>query len=285
MNLSPHKRAFIAGTMILTATGFLSRILGFFYRIFLSRAIGAEGLGIYNMVHPIFGICFALCAGSIQTAISRFVAAEVGKGRNVFRTGLVISLSMSLALTAVIWNGADFLAARVLLEPRCAPLLPMMALAVPCSAVHACINGYYYGLRKTKVPAFTQLMEQAVRIGAVFLVADIMVEKGIPITVQLAVFGHLIGEAASTLFSMVAFSLFPPDGIQPSAGPEPRKAVFYRLEPLLPRQQVVKRTHTEPMMQGKAPPFPVFAPLPPVSAQPPPPSWPWLSPLWETAWC
>ena len=226
MNLSPHKRAFIAGTMILTATGFLSRILGFFYRIFLSRAIGAEGLGIYNMVHPIFGICFALCAGSIQTAISRFVAAEVGKGRNVFRTGLVISLSMSLALTAVIWNGADFLAARVLLEPRCAPLLPMMALAVPCSAVHACINGYYYGLRKTKVPAFTQLMEQAVRIGAVFLVADIMVEKGIPITVQLAVFGHLIGEAASTLFSMVAFSLFPPDGIQPSAGPEPRCAGY-----------------------------------------------------------
>ena len=62
MNLSPRKRAFIAGTLMLTATGFLSRILGFFYRIFLSRTIGAEGLGIYNMVHPVFGICFAISA-------------------------------------------------------------------------------------------------------------------------------------------------------------------------------------------------------------------------------
>ena len=40
----------------------ICRILGFFYRIYLSRTIGAEGLGLYQMVHPLFGICFALCA-------------------------------------------------------------------------------------------------------------------------------------------------------------------------------------------------------------------------------
>ena len=80
------KHTLITGTLLLTMTGFLTRFLGFFYRIFLSRTIGAEGLGIYNMVHPIFGICFALCAGSIQTAVSRFVAANTEKGKAVFRT-------------------------------------------------------------------------------------------------------------------------------------------------------------------------------------------------------
>ena len=54
-SLSPKKRAFLTGTLLLTGTGFLCRILGFFYRIFMSRTIGAEGLGIYNMVHPVFG--------------------------------------------------------------------------------------------------------------------------------------------------------------------------------------------------------------------------------------
>ncbi len=210
MNLSSRKQAFLTGTLILTATGFLSRILGFFYRIFLSRTIGAEGLGIYNMIHPVFGICFALCAGSIQTAISRFVAANTEKSRSVFRTGLIISLSMSVILACLIWNFSDFLASNILLEPRCAALLPYMALSVPCSAIHACINGYYYGIQKTKVPAFSQLTEQIVRIGAVFLIADIMIEKGIPITVQLAVFGHLIGEIASTLYTVLMFSLFSP---------------------------------------------------------------------------
>ncbi len=213
MNLSPRKRAFIAGTLILTATGFLSRILGFFYRIFLSRTIGAEGLGIYHMVHPVFGICFALCAGSIQTAISRSVAAEVSRGKRILQAGLAVSLSLSLFLAALIWQFSDFLAVRVLLEPRCAPLLPAMALSVPCSAVHACLNGYYYGLHKTKVPALTQLAEQTIRIGAVFLLADILAQKGAAVTVELAVFGHLIGEAGSTLFSLLAFSLAPPDRV------------------------------------------------------------------------
>ena len=44
------KHTLIAGTLLLTAAGFLSRILGFFYRIFLSRIIGSEGLGLYHSV-------------------------------------------------------------------------------------------------------------------------------------------------------------------------------------------------------------------------------------------
>ena len=86
--LSPQKRAFLAGTLLLTATGFACRILGFFYRIFLSRTIGAEGLGLYNMVHPVFSICFSVCAGSIQTALSQYIASHVSQGKKVFRSGL-----------------------------------------------------------------------------------------------------------------------------------------------------------------------------------------------------
>ena len=116
-SLSPKKRAFLTGTLLLTGTGFLCRILGFFYRIFMSRTIGAEGLGIYNMVHPVFGICFALCAGSIQTALSQYVAANQKKGRAVFRTGLLISLSLSLLLAAGICKASSFIATYLLLEP------------------------------------------------------------------------------------------------------------------------------------------------------------------------
>ncbi|MGL6220734.1 MAG: oligosaccharide flippase family protein, partial [Lacrimispora sphenoides] len=68
--LSPRKYALLTGTLLLTSAGLITRLLGFFYRIFLSRTIGAEGLGIFNLIHPVFGVCFALCAGSIQTAIS-----------------------------------------------------------------------------------------------------------------------------------------------------------------------------------------------------------------------
>ena len=208
--LSPRKMAFITGTLLLTSTGFICRILGFFYRIFMSRTIGAEGLGIYNMVHPIFSICFAVCAGSIQTALSQYVAANQTRGRAVFRTGLVIAMGMSFLLAWVIYGNAGFLAEKLLLEPRCAPYLPVMAVSVPFAALHACINGYYYGMQKARVPAFSQVAEQVIRMGAVFLIASIWLESGRQITVSLAVYGHLIGEMASAMFTVFCLGFFPP---------------------------------------------------------------------------
>ena len=116
-----NKHPILMGTLILTVTGFLSRILGFFYRIFLSRAIGAEGLGLYQMIFPVHGIAFALCAGSIQTAISQLVASGARRGREALRTGLFISLSIAAALTASIFCFHDALAEYFLLEPACGP--------------------------------------------------------------------------------------------------------------------------------------------------------------------
>ena len=118
----------ITGTLLLTAVGFFCRILGFFYRIFLSRTIGAEGLGLYQMIFPLHGIAFALCAGPIQTSLSRLTAASPEKGRAFLRVSLALSLSIALPLTSLIYTFADFLAARVLLAPECAPLLPAPCL-------------------------------------------------------------------------------------------------------------------------------------------------------------
>ena len=46
------KSTLLTGTLFLTLAGILTRIIGFFYRIFLSRTIGAEGLGIYQLIAP-----------------------------------------------------------------------------------------------------------------------------------------------------------------------------------------------------------------------------------------
>ncbi len=200
------KHTLIAGTLLLTATGFITRVLGFFYRIFLSRTIGAEGLGLYNMVHPIYGICFGICAGSLQTAISQYTAAHLPQSRRIFKTGLLISLSAGLALAWLIARFSGPLAHYILLEDQCAALLPVMAVSVPFSAIHACVNGYCYGLQKAKVPAFAQIVEQIVRMGAVFLIAGILLEQGREITVELAVAGHLIGEIASCLYTVFCFT-------------------------------------------------------------------------------
>lgn len=68
----------ISGTLLLTAAGLTTRLIGFFYKIFLSRAIGAEGIGIYQMIFPIYGVCYALTTSGAEIAVSRFVSRENG---------------------------------------------------------------------------------------------------------------------------------------------------------------------------------------------------------------
>lgn len=208
--LSEKKRAFLTGTLLLTAAGFLCRLLGFFYRIFLSRTIGAEGLGIYNMVHPVYGICFALCGGAIQTALSQYIAAHENQGRRVFRTGLAISIVLSVLLAFLICRYPDRIASHILMEPRCAPYLPVMGLSLPFASFHACANGYCYGAQKSRVPAFSQVAEQVIRMTLVFLIAGKWAAEGREITVQLAVYGHLIGEIGAASFNLLCLVFFPP---------------------------------------------------------------------------
>lgn len=211
-DLSEKKRAFLTGTLLLTAAGFLCRLLGFFYRIFLSRTIGAEGLGIYNMVHPVYGICFALCGGSIQTALSQYIAAHESQGRKVFRTGLTISMVLSGILAFLICQYPAWIASHILIEPRCAPYLPVMGLSLPFASFHACANGYCYGAQRSRVPAFSQVAEQVVRMSLVFLIAGKWAAEGTEITVRLAVYGHLIGEIGAASFNLLCLWLFPPQG-------------------------------------------------------------------------
>ena len=47
-----QKHLLIKGTLILTLTGFITKIIGFLYRIFLSQVIGAQGMGIYQLIFP-----------------------------------------------------------------------------------------------------------------------------------------------------------------------------------------------------------------------------------------
>ena len=102
------KNPLITGTLLMTAAGIISRIVGFFYRIFLSRAIGAEALGIYQLIAPVFSMCFALTASAIQTSISKFVGDSIGKcqgdscGEKRARTYLMIGLILSAFLPNVL---------------------------------------------------------------------------------------------------------------------------------------------------------------------------------------
>ena len=195
----------ISGTLLLTAAGLTTRLMGFFYKIFLSRAIGAEGIGIYQMIFPIYGVCYALTTSGAEIAVSRFVSRENGAGRPrsarlVLTIGLGLALGLAVPTAFLLYTNAAFLARYILREMRTLQLLQIMALTIPFGACHSCICGYYYGCKKPAVPAAAQLFEQLSRVGAVFLIYRVACGQGKGLSPLTAVIGLVIGEFASMLF-------------------------------------------------------------------------------------
>lgn len=198
----------IMGTIILTITGLISRIIGFFYRIYLSRLFGEEGMGIYQLISPVLSLSFSLTAAGYQTAISKFVAAQTAKEKRTSYqpviVGLSISLPLSLLCNVIVFCGADFIAANLLLEERTASLLRILSFSIPLSAVHSCINGYFYGLKKAAIPATAQLAEQLVRVGCVYIVSSYAISRQGTPNINVAVLGLTVGELFSMLITIVA---------------------------------------------------------------------------------
>lgn len=198
----------IFGTIILTATGFLSRIIGFFYRIYLSRIFGEEGMGIYQLLSPVLSLSFSLTAAGYQTAISKLVAEQAARERHPsFRplaVGLSISLPLSLLCNLTVYKFADVIAASLLQEPRTADMLRILSFSIPLGAIHACANGYFYGIKKAGIPSASQLLEQLTRVGCVYIISAHCLALGRTPSVDVAVLGLTVGEFFSMMISMGA---------------------------------------------------------------------------------
>lgn len=73
------KSNIIKGTLILSCASILSRIIGFIYRIYLADILGEQLLGTYQLIFPIYVLCFTIYGAGMQSAISQVVATLMGK--------------------------------------------------------------------------------------------------------------------------------------------------------------------------------------------------------------
>lgn len=200
-----QRQYLIKGTFLLTLAGLLTRIAGFFYKIFLSRTIGAKEIGLFQLILPVYSFCMAFAFGGIQTAIAKFTAEYQAKGqhrsaRRVLLCALFISGSLSLLCTFILLIGARQIAISFLLEPSCARLIQIVAWSLPFSVVHSCIAGYFIGLKNVSISAVSQLLEQILRIGTTMLFYYIFQKKGAALDARVMALGQLSGELASSLY-------------------------------------------------------------------------------------
>ena len=184
----------VTGTFFLTTSGIITKFIGFFYRIFLSRVFTEESLGIFGLVSPVMMLVHSICASGIQNAITRFVAAskkdKTSEAYGFLFTGISISIFLS-----------------VIGERRCTPLLRICALSFPLATIHSCVNGFFYGQKRASVPALTMIIEQICRVCTVYALYKLSVEAGANVSLSYICLGMLAGEFSSAFLSCFILAL------------------------------------------------------------------------------
>jgi len=137
-------------TAVLTVTGFLVKVIGFLYRIFIANDIGSEGLGLYQLVTPIYALLVLVLSAGIQVAISRYVAEQTGKhpdskGMKVVHWAAGIIFFAGIIICSILLLNIDMLALNVAGDIRTRRSLILTFLLVPPLAAGSAYKGYFYG--------------------------------------------------------------------------------------------------------------------------------------------
>lgn len=206
------KKSFIGSTIILMLAGFVVKILGFVYRIYLSNLIGAEGMGLFQLISPIYSLIILTLTSGISIAVSKMVAEELAKNhivnlRRITSCALFIVVTSGLVVSVFLYLFIDPIVNVILKDQRTYYSMLLLIPCIPIVAAASAIKGYFYGIQEVVPTAFSQIAEQIVRITLVITMAGYFLNIGLEFACALATIGMAVGEISNLSVLLVIYKL------------------------------------------------------------------------------
>jgi stage V sporulation protein B len=152
---------------------FLSKLLGFIFRMQFVRIAGEEAVGYYMASYPTFIFFISLVQFGLPIAISKFVAEFYVKNKktipSIMRTVYRFTFISSAIMLPILFICVPFIANTLLHNEQLKPLLYVAISAIPFVVFSSIFKAYLQGLMKIASTAFAQLLEQVCRIALIFL--------------------------------------------------------------------------------------------------------------------
>jgi stage V sporulation protein B len=204
------KQSFVYGAMVLFIASLCNRIIGFVYQMVVIRLIKPEGVGLFNMVYPIYIMSVVISTLGIPLAIAKLVAEEVAKGnmRGAYRI-FYICLSILLITGTIVTIGL-YLSTPLLMEhyfPNPKVYYAFLALVPGIFVVSICsaFRGFFQGLQQMTPTAVTQILEQLVRVSAGLTIAYLLLPKGVEYAAIGMSLGVVLGEIIGCLTMLLIY--------------------------------------------------------------------------------
>lgn len=207
--MSSRRKFFFNGTL-LTIVGLSVKTASLLFGAFISRAVGAEGTGLFTLVMTVYSFALTFAASGISLTVTRLVASALGEGdgggiSRVMRAAVAYALVFSSVATVALLFGADFLGARILLDERAILSIRILSFSLIPTALSAVIAGYFVGIRRVVANAAVQVATQLFKITVTVVLVIKMAEYGTRAAVGALCLGIAISEAVAFFILFVEY--------------------------------------------------------------------------------
>lgn len=202
-----NKKSFTYNTLFMTGANIITRIAGFLYRIFISRCVGAEGLGLFALITPVYSVCCALVASGIPIAAMKKISEASSPSRRKALTyaALKTVLAISVFLFAALLIFSKPLS-RLLGDVRTYPSLLILSFAVLITGFENVYKSSFYSDGIVRTPAVTEICEQLLRTVSVVLLLIFASDRSSTAASAVLTLGIVIGEALSLAVLFASYS-------------------------------------------------------------------------------
>ncbi len=211
-NKNSGSEKFLKGTMILTIASFVVKVIGSLNWIFVSRILGGEGIGLYQMAFPIYFFAMTVSQAGVPVAISIITAERVALN-DIFGAKRVFRIAMGLMfVTGLIFSVLTYFSASWLIEwqfirdARAYMSVVVLAPTVFFVTFLAASRGYLQGWQRMTPTAVSQIVEQIFRVIVMIMLAYVMLPYGLDYAAAGASLGALAG-AVTGLIVLVYFHI------------------------------------------------------------------------------
>lgn len=201
------RRSFIEGAAILTAAGLFAKALGSIYRVFLTRIIGTEGIGLYQVAYPIYTTLLVVSRSGIPIALAKLISEKISRGERkaafqIFKVSRYLSFFLGLFFSLLMIVLAKPLTVIFKWGPDAYYPVLAIAPAIFFVSIMATYRGFFQGLQDMVPTALSQIIEQFVRMLTMISLAYLLVKKSLSLAAAGATFGAVTGSIAG-LFILI----------------------------------------------------------------------------------
>ncbi len=202
------KQTFLVGVLILFIAGMLAKVLGAVYRIPLTWILGAEGLGLYQLIFPVFSLLLVLSSSGMPTAISKLIANHLSQNdyisvKKILKISLLLLGSIGL-LFGILLSLLSFQIASLQQNPQLSIGYIAIAPSLFLVSILSCFRGYFQGHSLMMPTALSQIIEQAGKLILGLILSATLIDFG----VEYGVLGAILGTTLSEVIAVVVMFLY-----------------------------------------------------------------------------